>query len=1039
MDDRHPGGEVRKTVTVLFCDVTGSTSLGEQLDPESLRGVMSRFFEEMRTVLERHGGNVEKFIGDAVMAVFGVPTVHEDDALRAVRAAAEMREALTSLNKELERDRAVTIAARIGLNTGSVVAGDADARQSLVTGDAVNVAARLEQSAAPGEILLGASTMGLVRDAVVAEPVEPLTVKGKTDSIDAFRLLEVTAGALGVARHLDAPMVGRASELATLRASFDRAADQRTCVLATVVGTPGVGKSRLVREFLADLPEPSTVARGRCLSYGDGITYWPVVEILTDVADLLDTDDPDAIRAKIGALLEGTPDGTIAAERLAEFLGLAGAAASPEETHWAIRKLFEALAADGPLVAVIEDIHWAEPGLLDLIEHVTEWTVDAPILLVCPARPDLLDVRPDWGDGRTSSTLFLDPLSEDESDRLIQGLLGGAGTPPRLTERVMQAAEGNPLYVEQTVAMLIDEGHLERGEQGWFVAGDLSTLHVPPTIAGLLQARLDGLPSEEQRVIERGAVEGRVFHWGSVTELSTDLNPSDVGRHLMSLRRRDLIGPEQALFGGSEAFRFRHALIRDAAYERVPKRARAELHEGHARWLERTAGDRLTEFEEVLAYHLEQAARLRSELGPLDAHGRGLAAEAAARLASSGRRAIARGDHLAAAKLLDRAVALLPRDDRLRIDLLVRLGTASINAGDLERARSALEEGLEGSDRLDDPGLSIKARLSHLAVLWQTTPEGVTKRLEQEAKAAIPVLQDLGDHEGLAHAWTSLCEVGLMWCHAADIDAASEHALFHAERVGDRAALADAASWRISAPVLGMARPEVGIQRCSEIRAWLPDDRFIEGIAEIARVDCAAQLGLFDDGREGIHRAEEIFVDLGNTLWVGGISINAASLEMLAGELDAAERTLRLGMNRLESIGEYGFRSTQAVNLANVLYEQGRFTEAAEMVETSQRLGASDDLVNQVVGRGVRAKLLAREGRFEEAVVLAEEAVAFTEGIDFWDTLSTAFENLGEVYRLAGRPDHAVAALGKALDVCERKGAVPAIEQVRGKLTAIGD
>ena len=326
-------GEVRKTVTVLFCDVTGSTSLGEQLDPESLRALMSRFFEEMRAVLERHGGTVEKYIGDAVMAVFGIPAVHEDDALRAVRAASEMRDALASLNKELERDRGVTIASRIGVNTGDVVAGDAAARQSLVTGDAVNVAARLEQAAAPGEILIGAPTMSLVRDAVVAVPVESLTLKGKTHEVPAFRLVGVAHDGLGVARRLDTPMVGREQELDALHNAFARAIRDRSCVVATILGTAGVGKSRLTHEFLAGLPDAPVVVRGRCLSYGDGITYWPVVEMLTAVAGVVDADGPSEIRAKLEALLRGANDAAIASERLAEFLGLAGATASPEETH----------------------------------------------------------------------------------------------------------------------------------------------------------------------------------------------------------------------------------------------------------------------------------------------------------------------------------------------------------------------------------------------------------------------------------------------------------------------------------------------------------------------------------------------------------------------------------------------------------------------------------------------------------------------------------------------------------------------------------
>jgi class 3 adenylate cyclase/tetratricopeptide (TPR) repeat protein len=1026
-------------VTVLFCDVTGSTSLGEQLDPESLRALMSRFFEEMEAVLERHGGTVEKYIGDAVMAVFGIPVVHEDDALRAVKAASEMRDALASLNKELERDRGVTIASRIGVNTGDVVAGDATARQSLVTGDAVNVAARLEQAAAPGEILIGASTMHLVHDAVVAEPLEPLTLKGKTGTVAAFRLADVGRSALGITRRLDTPMVGRTRELEALREAFARATRDRSCVLATILGVPGVGKSRLIEEFLASLPEASTVVRGQCLSYGDGITYWPVVEMLTTVAGILDADGPAEIRSKIEALLGGTNEAAIASERLAEFLGLAGATASPEETHWAIRKLFEALAAERPLVAVFDDIHWAEPGLLDLIEHVAEWTSDAPILVVCPARPELRDVRPDWGGQAAAATLLLDPLSQEESDQLITGLLGRSDTPASVAERVREVAEGNPLFVEQMVATLIDDGLVRQEADGWVVTGDLSNLTVPPTIAGLLQSRLDRLAPEEQRVIERASVEGRVFHWGSVTDLSSDLAPGDVGRHLMALRRRDLIGPEQALFGGSEAFRFRHALIRDAAYERIPKRARSELHEGHASWLERTAGERLPEFEEVLAYHLEQAALLRSELGPLDEHGRELAAEAATRLASGGRRATARGDLLAASKLLDRAVALMDPEDPVRVDLLVRLGTASLHAGEMERARSALDEGVDASSRQGDRGLEIRARLARLAALTQIEPEGVTEVLKREAEAAIPVLEELGDDEGLARAWSSLCEVGMMWCHAADVEIASERAAFHAERAGDRAALAYTAFWRFAAPMFGMTRPEAGMRRCEEIRAWLPDDRFVEGIAEVIRGGCESQLGLFGEARESMQRGEEIFVDLGSKLWLGSMSTNAAWPEILAGDLEAAERILRRGMEILESIGESGFRSTQAVSLAEVLYEQGRFAEAAEMIGVSEDIGASDDLVNQVLGHGIRAKLLAREEKIEPAVAMAEEAVAMTHGTDFWDILNGAFANLGEVYRWAGRREDAIEAFGQALDVCERKGAVAAAERIRQKLATIGE
>jgi class 3 adenylate cyclase/tetratricopeptide (TPR) repeat protein len=1030
-------GEVRKTVTVLFCDVTGSTSLGEQLDPESLRGLMSRFFEEMRTVLERHGGTVEKYIGDAVMAVFGIPAVHEDDALRAVRAASEMRDALATLNKELERDRGVTIRSRIGVNTGDVLAGDVSARQSLVTGDAVNVAARLEQSAKPGEILIGGPTMNLVRDAVVAGPVEPLSLKGKTGTVAAFRLVEVAPDGLGVAHPLDTPMVGRERELDVLRDAFAHSARERSCVLATVLGAPGVGKSRLTREFLAGVPDASVIVRGRCLSYGNGITYWPVVEMLTGVAEVSATDSPAEIRSKIETLLRGREEATIASERLAEFLGLAGATVLPEETHWAIRKLFEALAADRPLVAVFEDIHWAEPGLLDLIEHVIEWTRDAPILLVCPSRPELQDARPGWGRQAGATTLHLEPLSQEDSDRLIAGLLGRSDTPEAVTGRVMEAAEGNPLFLEQMVSMLMDDGLVQPEAEGWVVAGDLSNLTVPPTIAGLLQARLDRLSPEEQRVIERGAVEGRVFHWGSVTELSRELGPDEVGRHLMALRRRDLIGPEQALFRGSEAFRFRHALIRDAAYERIPKRTRAQLHEEHARWLERTAGERLPEFEEVLGYHFEQGFRLRSELGPIDERSRAVADLAARHLAVGGRRAMDRGDMRAAINLLGRTIRLLDASDPLLPDALIRFGKAAVDTGELDRASEALDKAIDASDRIGDEAAGIRARLEGLALRFLTQPEGVTERTKREAEAAIPVLERLGDDEGLARAWQALCVVGHMWCLAAELEVAAERAAFHAERVGNRSSLSAALEAYVLASLLGMARPEQMISRCEEVRARAPEDRFIEASADFIHGIAEAMLGRAKEGRARHRHAMEIVEDLGMTLNVGSSRTYTGALEVIAGDFEAAEVAFRSGFEALTELGEKGIRSTMSGNLAGVLLEMGRFDEASEFARVAEELGASDDRWTQVLWRGVRGRLLAQAGDLEEGLRLSEGVLAMTEGTDAAELKGTAWTDLGEVYELAGRRDDARQAIGRGLEMYEQKGNLPVAERIRARLRMI--
>jgi len=462
-----PAREIRKTVTIVFCDVTGSTALGERLDPESLRDVQSRYFDAMRAAIERHGGTVEKYIGDAVMAVFGIPQLHEDDALRAARAAADMREGLAALNKELERDRGVTIEVRIGVNTGEVVAGASATDPAIVTGDAVNVAARLEQRAAPGDVLIGEATYRLVREAVEAEPVQPLDLKGKAEPVGAWRLVGVREVVSGIPRHLDSPMVGRERQLGQLRQAFEAAEGDQACQLFTILGPAGVGKSRLVQEFVSGLGERAAVLQGRCLPYGEGITYFPVVETVKQAAGLADFDLPDVVEAKVCSVLQGDEHQQLVCRRVSQLMGAADAAAG-EDTFWAIRRFFEASARERPLVLVFDDIHWGEATFLDLVEHIADWSRGSPILLLCMARPDLLDLRPGWAGGKlNAATVSLEPLSEDQSATLIANLLGSSELPSQVASRIVETAEGNPLFVEETLAMLVDDGLVAREDGRW--------------------------------------------------------------------------------------------------------------------------------------------------------------------------------------------------------------------------------------------------------------------------------------------------------------------------------------------------------------------------------------------------------------------------------------------------------------------------------------------------------------------------------------------------------------------------------------------
>src|SRR3954464_13160121 len=632
--------ELRKVVTVVFCDVTGSTELGERLDPEALRLLLARYFDRMKAIVESHGGSVEKFIGDAVMAVFGVPTVHEDDALRALRAAVAMRDALPDLGVE----------GRIGVMTGEVVTGT---EERLATGDAVNVAARLEQAAQPGEILIGHETLQLTRDAADVDAVPPLTVKGKSEPLVAYRLLTVH-GDEGVSRRLDTPLVGRTTELRRLHDTYAQATTDDSCQLFTILGSAGVGKSRLTAEFLTSLGD-ARICRGRCLPYGEGITYWPVVEVIKQPPDI-------ELEAPASLGLEAVLNDS--------------AVSSTEQIAWSFRKLLEAHAADGPLVCVFDDVHWGEETFLDLVESVAALSRGAPILLLCVARPELLDRRPGWAGGKVNSTsVLLEPLGPVEAAEMVASL---AIVDQELRARICDTSEGNPLFVEQMVALVKESGTTD--------------VSVPPTISALLTARLEQLDDEERSVLERGSVEGRIFHRGAVQELAQG-EPHLVTR-LTSLVRKELIRPDKSTFAGDDAFRFRHLLIREAAYDAMPKAVRAVMHEKFANWLRGHQED-LVEWAEVLGYHLERAYRYRVELGVTDAANADLGRQAAELLGMAGRRASERGDMSAAANLLERAAALLPARDPGRAALLPALGKALVDHGQWETAATVLTEALE--------------------------------------------------------------------------------------------------------------------------------------------------------------------------------------------------------------------------------------------------------------------------------------------------------------------------------------------------------
>jgi len=1034
------GRPARKTVTVVFTDLAGTAGLGQRLDPESLAVVMARWFEHLRAILERHGGRVQKFVGDAVVAVFGIPVVNEDDALRAVRAAAGLRGGLDALNAELRRDWGVTIGPlRTGVNTGEVVTGDPAIGDALVLGDAVNVAARLEQVAEPGEVLLGQSTYRLVRDAVEAERVTPLHLKGKGAPVVAYRLGRVDPGAPGHARRQDAPIVGREPELRLFAWVYERVASTRSSHLLTILGQAGAGKTRLVGEAVAGLAG-TTVLRGRCLSYGEGITFWPVAEIVRRAAGIADTDPPAEARAKLDRLLDdgGGPADPAAdrdrghvAARIAQLIGLEAASGPAEEAAWAFRRLLELLAERQPLVVVLDDLHWAEPGLLDLVEHVADYGRGAPILLVAMARPEFLEQRPGWAGGKlNATTLLLEPLGDAESAQLLTALAGSLPLPEAAARPITRAAQGNPLFLEELLAALLEEGRLRRQDGAW-VAADLDDLRIPPSIQALLSARLDRLEDAERAVLERAAVAGQVFEQSAVVELSPPADRAQVPARLAALVRRELLRPAPSRLADDQGFQFRHLLLRDATYDSVPKQARAELHERFAVWVERTAGPRLREIEEIVGYHLEQAWRYREELGIVDARNRRLAEAAAARLGGAGRRALGRGDLPAASKLLERAVGLLPAGDPGGLELLVELADVLMTSGDYAHAEAILAQVGTAAAGRDDQRLAAHVRVGGLRMQVAVASDLDAAAVAAQTRRAIATFAEFEDQRGLAKAWGLLAARGFLRCRIAEAEAAAGQAMTHARLARDdpaeswaRGLLAQSAYW---GPV---PAPE-GIRRCRELLAQAAGNRRSELTALQSLAGLQAMAGQPEAARASAARALELAGDMGENRVASLAREFVASAFALAGDLAEAERQLRLGIRVLERQGESGMRSNLTADLAHLLHRLGRPDEALLVALASRDLAAHDDLFAQVRWRGAAARSLAGQGRLAEAEGLADEAVAIATPTDMLTMRGDALLDQAAVAAAAVRPGDAHRAAEAALALYQAKDNRPGAARAR--------
>jgi DNA-binding SARP family transcriptional activator len=979
----RPPMQFRRLVTILFVDVVESMALAEALDPEALGRVLQRYFETVSAALLRHGGSVEKYAGDAVMAAFGIPVSHEDDALRAARAALDIRAGIAALNDQLAQQHGVVLAIRIGIETGEVVATPTDARQRLVTGEAVGIAAKLEAAAGADEIVVGELAGRLIDHAAALEPLGEIAIRGKREPVQAYRLVELGPVAPAFEQRQEARLVGRKRELAALRRVLKRSADGSEVRATVVVGTPGVGKSRLAAE-LSVRAKDVTVLWGRCLSYGDGITYSPVRAVLEQAGE-----SPER-EAVLEALEADTP-------------------LPAPEIAWLFRQFCEATARERPLVLVFDDIHWAEPTFLELLEHIVDKGTGA-IAVVCLARAELLEDRPSFLEGRAKAgRIELEALATDETDALLDGL-GGAVLESDQRTRIVEAAEGNPLFLEQLLALALEGGLSERA--------------LPETVQALLAARLDRLGPGERAVLERGAVIGKEFRLDDVVALIDPEAASTTEVHMNVLASRGFLRPS-----ASGEFRFRHVLVQEAVYRAAPKRLRAELHE---RFIDRVEArqEGSADIDEFAGYHFEQAYRLRTELGESDRRTERLGEDAGRRLAAAGARATKRGDAPAAISFFRRAAGISSLPASLSAEVQTELGMTLRVGGELEESNDVLERAIELASAAGDRRVEFRARMESAFVRVMLLSETGDELLEI-TKDAIPVFEGAGDDRSLGRALSlaGWMEGGRRGQHQKRLDAA-ERALIHYRRSMWPAS--PAIGEIANALYFGPTPVTHAIERCQELTRTENLDRNGRANVDVCMGGLVAQTGDFDHARALIASARATYEDLGQRAFA--TTYGAAMLgdvEVLAGDLVSAEATFRWLCGELERVQAYSQLASRAGDLAETLYGLGRLDEASEWVHLGQSHSASDDVDARVLWMPVRAKLLARSGNHDAAVATASDAVDLVDTTDALNRRASVHRDMGDVLLMAGRAGEAASSFELAIRLYEQKGNVVGAARVR--------
>jgi len=973
--------EQRKVVTILFADVVGSTALAEQSDPEVVRGTMSRYFQRIEEVAEAYGGTVEKFAGDSAMVVFGVPTVHDDDAERAVRAALEIR------------DGAAEVAVRVGVNTGEAVTAARDDRQFMVSGDAVNVAARLQQGAEPGEVIVGPLTEQLTRKVIEYEPRDPVTAKGKSAPLAAFRALrprtQVPEQARGVPG-LHAALVGRDRELRLLLDTFARTAEDRRPHLFTLVGSAGVGKSRLVSEALSALASSGArVVRGRCLPYGRGITYWPLIEILREDTGITLADGRDTALLKLdrwlGELLRDDPQRPAIRARLSVMLGFeAPESVMPDtpaervdrELVWGIRRYLEALASSAPLIVVVDDLQWAEQPVVNAIDQLVERVAEAPVLVIAIARPEFLEYRRDWSSGKANSTtITLDPLSPQDTGTLISRLLEIEALPAELRAQIIERSAGTPLFCEEFIHMLIDEGHLVHEGMSWRATGAIDQIRVPQSINAVLSARLDGLPDSEKNVLQAASVIGQRF---SFLQLQDMTEGKELEETIDALRRKGL------LIGGDSAddeLAFRHLLIRDAAYGSLPKAERAVLHDRFGTVLERQAGD-ATQLTEILAYHSERAFTLSNEVGM---QGDLLVSRALRAVEWS----LAMGDKArtrhevrvvdSALSVVRSAIAVLPHGGGLEARAQVRLLEAQllVMKADYGAAGQAAADAATLADEAGVIPLVASARLTQ-ALIQMWSGAGSMEdfaRIVERAVAACRVARDLpGEIEARFLGTYVLFATGRL----AECVEVQEQLVKQARAIGDAAHEA-----QITMRLVAVEHMRGNTD--------LSDRHVAEAEALAAR-----------------HGFRDVVIRL---------AADRAYKHLSMGDLAAAEEACR---EYLLAAGEAGAVQHQVSALRSIAYalvRQQRYAECADALDQALELSeTSGERWNRSELLGLRARAALGLADLESADTFIERALASVRDGDITGTCEV-YDHLGVIRAAQDRFAEAEAALRHSLEV----------------------